>query len=141
MIEVDGFNKDTSIEEAMIPTSLTQYFRSFLIKLNMIEAQIGEMYLGDDVSFAVVIELKEDAAPTHSNTKDPPPWIPAVTQHTSTGTSDDAELHMVRAVNTGVINLSLAVQESGEKILRERRKRQPKKKKSVDDNNKESKLQ
>jgi mitotic spindle assembly checkpoint protein MAD2B len=85
--------------------------------------------------------LKDDAAPTHSNTKDPPPWIPAVTQDTTAGTADEAELHMVRAVNTGIINLSLAVQESGEKILRERRKRPSKKKKPVEDNSKGAKVQ
>jgi len=79
-------------------------------------------HLQDDVSFAVVIELKDDAAPTQSHTskvsqtllyfniyliflKDPPPWIPAVTQHTTSGVADAAELHMVRAVNTGIINV------------------------------------
>lgn len=35
----------------------------------------------------------------------PPPWIPAVTQHTTDGAADEAELHMVRAVDTGVINV------------------------------------
>ena len=34
----------------MTPTSLTQYFRSFLVKLNMIECQIGQMYLGGESS-------------------------------------------------------------------------------------------
>jgi len=37
--------------------------------------------------------------------KDPPPWIPAITQHTTAGMTDTAELHMVRAVNTGIINV------------------------------------
>lgn len=37
--------------------------------------------------------------------KDPPPWIPAITQHTTAGMTDKAELHMVRAVNTGIINV------------------------------------
>ncbi|KAF8167664.1 DNA-binding protein [Crassisporium funariophilum] len=141
MIQVEGYNKDTSVDEAMASTSLIQYFRSFLVKLNMIEAQIGQMYLGGDVSFAIVIELKDDAAPTHSNTADPPPWIPAVTQHTTSGTSDDAELHMIRAVNTGIINLSLAVQESGEKLLREEQRRKAKKKPPAEESNKDSKLQ
>ncbi|KJA25785.1 hypothetical protein HYPSUDRAFT_64512 [Hypholoma sublateritium FD-334 SS-4] len=141
MIEVDAFNKDTSVEEAVTPVSLTQYFRSFLVKLSMIEAQMGQMHLGDEISFAIIIELKEDAVPTHSDTADPPPWIPAVTQHTSSGTSDNAELHMIRAVNTGIINLSLAVQESGEKISREQQKKQSKKRKPVDHNDKDSKLQ
>ncbi|TEB38908.1 hypothetical protein FA13DRAFT_1724856 [Coprinellus micaceus] len=34
----------------------------------------------------------------------PPPWIPADTQHTTAGVSEQAELFMIRAVNTGVIN-------------------------------------
>lgn len=32
----------------MTLSSLVQYFRSFLVKLNMIEAQIGQMYLGGE---------------------------------------------------------------------------------------------
>jgi len=140
MIDIEGFNKDTGVEGAMPRNSLIQYFRSFILKLNMIEAQIGQMHLGDDVSFAIVLELKDDAAPTHSNTKDPPPWIPAVTQHTTAGMADKAELHMVRAVNTGIINLSLAVQESDEKIRREKLRNPPKKKRSVDDKDREPKL-
>lgn len=111
----------------------------------------------DDITFAVIIELKDDAVPTVSHTKvrlylpllqaemvlnlkihvqDPPPWIPAEPQNTTSGTSDDAELHMLRAVNTGIINvrtlvsaqstrkadvflqLSVAVQESGDKLQR-----------------------
>lgn len=72
----------------MTTSSLIQYFRSFIIKLNMIEAQIGQLYLGgkshlvclrtrftgkstsvqDDISFAIVIELKDDASPSHSDT-------------------------------------------------------------------------
>lgn len=32
--------------DAMTPSSLGQYFRSFLVKLNMIESQLGQMYLG-----------------------------------------------------------------------------------------------
>lgn len=107
----------------MTASSLTQYFRSFLIKLSMIEAQLGQMYLGDDVSFAILLELRNDAAPSVSQSKDdPPPWIPADTQHTTAGVAEQAELHMIRAVNTGVINVSLAVQESGEKVKLEREK-------------------
>jgi hypothetical protein len=36
---------------------------------------------------------------------DPPPWIPALTAHTTGGASDNAELYMVRAVDTGIINV------------------------------------
>ena len=72
----------------MTSSSLIQYFRSFIIKLTMIEAQIGQLYLGgkshmfyfrtrftgkftfiqDDISFAIVIELKDDASPSHPDT-------------------------------------------------------------------------
>lgn len=38
----------SSVEGAMTPSSLAQYFRSFLVKLNMIESQIGQMYLGGE---------------------------------------------------------------------------------------------
>ncbi|KAJ7225276.1 DNA-binding protein [Mycena pura] len=110
MIQVEAFNKDTrfcciqsivvSVEDAISPAALGQYFRGFLVKLNMIESQLGQMYLGDDVSFSIAIELKAESAPN------PPPWIPAYTQHTTSGASEEAELTMIRAVNTGIINAS-----------------------------------
>ncbi|TRM65882.1 DNA-binding protein [Schizophyllum amplum] len=121
MIQVEVFNKDTSVVNAMTPAALSQYFRSFLVKLSMIEAQLGQMYLGDDVTFAIVLELKDDQAPTASTVKgDPPPWLPADGQHTTAGASEEAQVHVVRAVNTGVINLSLTVQESDVKLRREK---------------------
>lgn len=39
---------------------------------------------------------------------DPVPWVPAVVQHTSTGASEDAELYVVRAIETGIIDVSTA---------------------------------
>lgn len=63
------------------------------------------------------MELQDGKAPSAMPDKDnPPPWLPAVTQHTTAGSSERAELHMVRAVDTGVVNLSLAVQESADKL-------------------------
>ncbi|KXN88762.1 Mitotic spindle assembly checkpoint protein MAD2B [Leucoagaricus sp. SymC.cos] len=118
MIQVESFDKDTSVENAMTPGGLAQYFRSFLIKISMIESVLGQLELEDDISFGVIIELKDEAVPTVSHTKDPPPWVPAEHQNTTAGISDDAEMHMIRAVNTGIINLSVAVQESGEKLKR-----------------------
>ncbi|KAJ3754011.1 spindle checkpoint protein [Lentinula raphanica] len=117
MIEVEKFDKNTSVEGAMSSLALGQYFRSFLVKLNMIEAQLGQMYLGDDVSFAILMELKDGIKPsTTAGSKEPPPWIPADLKHTTSGASEDAELHVVRAVSTGIINLSLVVQESDIKL-------------------------
>ncbi|KAJ7361538.1 DNA-binding protein [Mycena albidolilacea] len=119
VVQVEAFNKDTSVEDAISSAALGQYFRGFLVKLNMVESQLGQMYLGDDVSFSIVIELKTDNVPATKD-KNPPPWIPAYTQHTTAAASEDAEMHMVRAVNTGIINLSLAVQETDVKLQRER---------------------
>ncbi|TEB38907.1 DNA-binding protein [Coprinellus micaceus] len=59
----------TKVEGAMSAGSLTQYFRSFLIKLCMIEAQLGQMNLGDEVSFAILLELRDTAAPSVSQSK------------------------------------------------------------------------
>ncbi|KAJ2914277.1 hypothetical protein MD484_g6140, partial [Candolleomyces efflorescens] len=69
MIDVPSFNKATKVENAMTAKSLIQYFRSFLIKLNMIESQLGQLNLGDDVSFAILLELKDGMAPSVSQSK------------------------------------------------------------------------
>ncbi|KAG1757145.1 DNA-binding protein [Suillus lakei] len=123
MIEVESYNKDTSVQDAMSSAKLGQYFRSFLIKLNMIESQLGllELPSGDEASFAIVLELKENTVPSASKDnfsfrKEPPPWVPADRQHTTSGASEDAQLHLLRAVDTGIINISLAVQESEQKL-------------------------
>ncbi|KAG2756406.1 DNA-binding protein [Suillus brevipes Sb2] len=118
MIEVESYNKDTSVQDAMSSAKLGQYFRSFLIKLNMIESQLGVLELppGDEASFAVVLELKENTVPSASKDDEPPPWVPADRQHTTSGVSEEAQLHVLRAVDTGIINISLAVQESEQKL-------------------------
>jgi mitotic spindle assembly checkpoint protein MAD2B len=110
MIEVEPFQKDSrfgllscvsqqrmtfffipkSVQNAMSAACLGQYFRSFLIKLSMIECQLGQMYLGgqycqllilirrpkyslriliDDASFALVLELKDDKVPSVTHGK------------------------------------------------------------------------
>ncbi|KAF5385199.1 hypothetical protein D9615_001309 [Tricholomella constricta] len=137
MVQVEAFNKDTrwalyregpskrnsktySIEDAMSSRSLGQYFRSFLVKLSMAESQLGPLNTEGDPSFAIVLELKDNAVPSAPRPTEPAPWIPANAQDTTPGAADDAELQMIRAVNTGIINLSLAVQESGAKLQREK---------------------
>lgn len=117
LLQVEAYNKDTSVEGAMTLVSLSQYFRSFLIKLSMMESQLGQLHAGDDLSFAIVLELDDENAPTATQGKDPPPWMPAEAEQTTPGASDSAELHMIRAVDTGIINLSLAVQESEQKLV------------------------
>ncbi|KAG6821417.1 hypothetical protein H0H93_014214 [Arthromyces matolae] len=120
MINVEAFNKDTSVEDAMSARTLGQYFRAFLVKLTMAESQLAPIIVEGDLSFAVVLELRDKAAPSALRKTEPPPWIPANVQDTTPGADEKAELQMIRAVNTGVINLSLAVQESGIKLGRER---------------------
>ncbi|KDQ63297.1 hypothetical protein JAAARDRAFT_29314 [Jaapia argillacea MUCL 33604] len=120
MINVEGYNKETSVQDAMSPTALGMYFRSFLVKLSIMESQLSPLsYGGEDVSFAILLELQDEQVPSATEGKDPPPWIPALSQHTTAGVSDEAEIHLVRAVDTGIFNLSLAIQESAEKLQRD----------------------
>ncbi|KAH9968589.1 DNA-binding protein [Russula dissimulans] len=118
MIAIDKDHvQSRSVEGAMATAALGQYFRSFMVKLSMIESQLAELPRDGEITFAIVLELREGKAPSAMPDKDdPPPWLPAVTQHTTPGASEQAELHMVRAVDTGVVNLSLAVQESADKV-------------------------
>jgi mitotic spindle assembly checkpoint protein MAD2B len=64
MIEVEAFNKDTDVDGAMAPSALGQYFRSFLVKLNMLESQLGELPHDGTHSFAILIELHDGKAPS-----------------------------------------------------------------------------
>ncbi|KAG8955328.1 hypothetical protein FRC04_008679 [Tulasnella sp. 424] len=120
VIGIDSQHQDTPIPDAMTQEDLQQQFRSFLVKLGSAEAQmLGKHDDQDELSFSVVLEMKDGNVPTSvPNEQDPVPWVPAVAQHTSDGTSDEAELYMVKAVETGIVNFSLAIQESEEKIQR-----------------------
>ena len=82
--------------------------------------------LADELSFAIVIELQDDRAPAaktdgvtsyyslctrcrsqvYDTRQDPPAWVPAIEAHTTAAVTDKAELHMVRVVETGIINVS-----------------------------------
>ncbi|KAG6866043.1 hypothetical protein C0991_009140 [Blastosporella zonata] len=104
----------------MSSRTLGQYFRAFLVKLSMAESTLVPIIVEGDLSFAIILELRDNVAPSSSRPTEPPPWIPANAQDTTPGTDATAELQMIRAVNTGVINLSLAVQESGIKLQREK---------------------
>ncbi|KAF8600316.1 DNA-binding protein [Ceratobasidium sp. AG-I] len=114
--ELSKWNKDSIIKDALPFLALPQHFRAFLVKLSLVEAQLSDLPEDEDMSFGIFLELKEDATPSASNGSDPPPWIAAQKQHTSAGTSDDAQLRVIRALETGVIDLALAIQESGEKL-------------------------
>ncbi|KAF7311061.1 HORMA domain-containing protein [Mycena chlorophos] len=131
MIHIEDYDKKTGVQEALSASDLGQYFRGFLVKLNMIESSLGQLPTGDETSFTITIELKADAVPV-TKSQNPPPWIPAFTQHTTDGTSDESELHMIRAVNTGIVNVRsfltciylLLFQETDVKLQREREARE-----------------
>ncbi|KAG8794142.1 hypothetical protein FRC12_000412 [Ceratobasidium sp. 428] len=117
-MEMNRWDKDTVIKDALPFLSLPQHFRAFLVKLSLVEGQLGDLPQDEDMSFGILLELKDDAVPTSTDpdNEDPSPWVAASNQHTSAGTSDDAQLRVIRALETGVIDVGLAVQESGEKL-------------------------
>ncbi|KAL5639343.1 hypothetical protein ACGC1H_006751 [Rhizoctonia solani] len=114
--EMSRWNKDMVVQNSLPFLALPQHFRSFLVKLSLVEAQLGDLPPDEDMSFGIFLELQDGASPSASKGTDPPPWIAAHPQHTSAGTSDDAQLRVIRALETGVIDLALAIQESGEKL-------------------------
>lgn len=114
----------------MTSAALSHYFRAFLVKLSMIESQLGMLepqgscialsirvihpnYVTDDASFAILLELCDDKeapiGPEDETNRDPPPWVPADRQYTTSGVTDDAQLHLLRAVETGIVNVSLMI--------------------------------
>ncbi|KZT55055.1 spindle checkpoint protein [Calocera cornea HHB12733] len=133
MIEVPIHDRDEPIQGAMSPPQLGGYFRSFLVKLGMVEGTLRELQVDDGTSFAIVLEMAEEARPTAAQQGEPPPWMPAVMQHSSEGVGDESKLHVVRALNTGVIDLSLMVQESEAKLQAARSKEKGKGRATDDD--------
>ncbi|CAE6387168.1 unnamed protein product [Rhizoctonia solani] len=114
--EMSRWNKDMVVQNSLPFLALPQHFRSFLVKLSLVEAQLGDLPPDEDMSFGIFLELQDGASPSACKGTDPPPWIAAHPQHTSAGTSEDAQLRVIRALETGVIDLALVIQESGEKL-------------------------
>ncbi|CAE6535424.1 unnamed protein product [Rhizoctonia solani] len=109
--EMSRWNKDMVVQNSLPFLALPQHFRSFLVKLSLVEAQLGDLPPDEDMSFGIFLELQDGTIPSASNGS-----ATAHSQHTSAGTSDDAQLRVIRALETGVIDLALAIQESGEKL-------------------------
>ena len=80
-------------------------------------------YITEDASFSILLELRdEEEAPigTQDETnQDPTPWVPADKQYTTSETSDDAQLHLLRVVETGIVNVSLMTLSLGHSLIGE----------------------
>ncbi|KAH7103469.1 DNA-binding protein [Auriculariales sp. MPI-PUGE-AT-0066] len=115
LLEVEPEHYNDGIPGAPSASSLAQLFRALMLKLASSQGMLNPLELSDDASFAVVIELKEGVAPSTTQPTEPSPWVPARKADTTRGAKDDpaTKLHWISAVETGVVNLSLSVQESG----------------------------
>lgn len=121
----------------MSSATLGRYLRAFLVKLSMIESQLGTLEpqgglfphcknnlcqrVTDEASFAILLELRDDKdvplGRQDEENQDPPTWIPADKQLTTAATPDNAQLHLLRAVETGIINVSLVTHGCGDPFL------------------------
>jgi hypothetical protein len=103
----------------MPPATLGLHFRGLLTKLSFLDALLAPLPAGDDLTFALVLELDAGTAPSAPASKhNRPPWSPAPGAHTTAGADPAARTHVVRAVDTGVINVGLVVQEGPAKLDR-----------------------
>lgn len=58
-----GLIKLFSVQNAMTPPQLSQYFRSFLIRLSLLDGYLGLISPECDPTFAIVLEMKDDTQP------------------------------------------------------------------------------
>lgn len=140
----------------MTPRSLAQYFRSFLVKLSMIEAQLGQIggsgkfrlrtsgcvakphpQIGRGIvlcgphrtqrrqgpcghdrrcNFHFLTHCPLSLTNANDTRQDPPAWVPAIETHTTEAVTDKSELHLVRVVETGIINVSYSHPSSWRKL-------------------------
>ncbi|WRT68061.1 uncharacterized protein IL334_005036 [Kwoniella shivajii] len=122
--ELDELKNGRGIDIGLIGSpnadELGLMLRGFLIKLNALDGQLLECK--GDTTFAVIIETNDSLEPSSNNNEDVtvPPWIPALandTLHPPASQDLDAcpEKHEpllnVKAVETGVIDIRLMVQE------------------------------
>ena len=56
--------RNDSVEDAMTARTLGQYFRAFLVKLAMADSQLAPMIVEGDLTFAIVLELRDNMPPS-----------------------------------------------------------------------------
>jgi mitotic spindle assembly checkpoint protein MAD2B len=58
-----------SVDNTMTASQLSQYFRSFLIRLGLLESYLGVIPTDWDPTFAIVLEMKDGEIPEEPLTK------------------------------------------------------------------------
>ncbi|WVR06599.1 hypothetical protein IAU60_003631 [Kwoniella sp. DSM 27419] len=127
----EGRNVDVGLVGAPTAEELGLMLRGFLIKLNALDSQLLENK--GETTFAIIIETNDSLEPTSNSADDGsiPPWVPALANDTlHPPASQDLDgcpekhepLLNVKAVETGVIDIRLMVQEcvakTGVEVLR-----------------------
>ncbi|WWC88379.1 uncharacterized protein L201_003290 [Kwoniella dendrophila CBS 6074] len=116
----DGRGTEVGLIGAPNADELGLMLRGFLIKLNALDGQLLDNK--GETTFAVIIETNDSLEPSSNTNEDGivPPWIPALANDTlqppsSQDLDDCPEKHEpllnVKAVETGVIDIRLMVQE------------------------------
>jgi len=115
----EGREKEAGLVGAPGAEELSLMLRGFLIRLTALDGQLLD--IKGEATFAVIIETKDDLEPSTNTTADGsvPPWIPAMAADTIRPRSQvdgdriphhEPLLH-VKAIETGVIDIRLMVQE------------------------------
>ncbi|KIY69161.1 DNA-binding protein [Cylindrobasidium torrendii FP15055 ss-10] len=108
---------DESFEDSLSSASYGEYFKAFIVKITMIESMLGPLNLGENASFAIVIEMRTDDPPSVRNeADDPPPWSPAEYKLSTHASKKESELSVLQSLHTGVINMTMGVQETKFKL-------------------------
>jgi len=113
----EAHQKETQLLGAPGADELSLMLRGFLIRLSALDGQLEDNR--GDTTFAIVLETKDDLEPSSNRPSDGslPPWAPALAADTLRPSSQsDIPAHHepllnVKAVETGVIDIRLMVQE------------------------------
>jgi len=113
----EAHQKETQLLGAPGADELSLMLRGFLIRLSALDGQLEDNR--GDTTFAIVLETKDDLEPSSNHPSDGsvPPWAPALAADTLRPSSQsDVPAHHepllnVKAVETGVIDIRLMVQE------------------------------
>ncbi|RSH85976.1 uncharacterized protein EHS24_004163 [Apiotrichum porosum] len=106
---VQGPQKDVKIVGAPSPEGLSLLLRAFLTRLTAMDGQLSD--ITEETTFTIIAETNDDLEPGSSDGASSP-WAPALQGDTLAPlVGHHAPLYSVRAIETGVIDLRMLVQE------------------------------